>query len=568
MNIVRVLAFLCMVAHAAAQPLMYRPSQEHRSLSTDSYTLSIQKNGRIDVVLSNRLELFSNVRPMVWLEGEGTPREMRIRGKHSFRQEVNTVLGRGQGMVLESNDGQWVIDTYPDKPFFVAQIVFRNATKSPVRVRSLHPWHVDPDVKGSIDLGGGGEQVRVLAPWSSNEHTSVGSDAAGSWVIAATGLATQNSLVAGFLAHDDARGEFRLQHAGAAGESRGAFHAAYRFAAPVELAPGESIASGPLYLAVAETNILEGLERFAAAVARATGGGAAWLPQARDLPSVTPDTPDGARRIDTAGVELIRDANDAARSYVNAARRYFVAPSLGVPRTPSFAPRNGSSLAHSERQSLLTAFALLGAAIQIPDNSDLNASFLRAISDTPARPARPIDLFQDASPRLLALPLQAPLNDVTVLGVFNWDRLTPELSVPLASLGLVPGEYYVLYDIWKDEILGTARDTVTVAVQPGSMALFALRIMPARPALLGLAHSITMGAARVDGLTWESQRRVLEGNVSASDVPVGVRVLVPATFEARSATIDATPAPFSMHDRVLHLEIASGAKARRWRIEF
>lgn len=556
-----------MAASAWAQPFMYRPGQEFRTVSAETYTLSVQKNGRVDLVLSNLVEVFSNARPMVWLEGDAVPRELDIQGKRSYRDAVKTVLGEGQGMILDGDDGQWVLHTYPSKPFFVAQIVYTNSGKKPVRVRSLHPWHVGGSIGGKIDLGPGSADTRVLTPWALDGGAASADEGRGAWVLAALNPSSGLSVIAGYLAYDGARSEFALERLNAGEEGAyDSFQAAYIFDEPVEVAPGGSVTSGPLYIAVGEPDPLRGMERLAVAMQRSTDGDAVWLPAVSPPAGVTLSGPGDAKKlISTADVSSVDDLEGAVRAVAEMSSRYFVSPWLGTPIAPTIVTGDASRLTPVEEKSLLTQLALLGAAIPV---SGGDTTFLGAIAEGASKPAQPIDLFAEGVPRVYALPLESALDDVVVLGVFNWDGEAPEVTVPLASLGLIPNEYYAVYDIWQDRLVGTAQHSLPVSVARGSMALFALRLRAAQPVCLGVAGSITLGADQIESVQWDAPGRVLRGTLKANNAEDALRVLVPESYETKRAEIDGEPVPFRMDGGLLQVMIPSHATACTWRIHF
>jgi len=271
---------------ASAQLLSYRPGREHRTINTDRYEISVQKNGRTDVLLVSRAPVFGNAYPMVWFEGEDEPTPLRIDGRWTVREEVRNSLGRGNGFVFRKDDCEWGIQTYPTLPFLTANVVYVNTSKKPVRVKALIPWAVGGPKKGEFSLGTGTRQAVILDTGTLTQvRTGLKTIDVGSctclWNLAAYNPVSQRSLIAGFLTNVQTYTQIHLERtAKAKGDSFDVFRAECLFDPPVEVPPKGRLESEWLYLAVDETNPLEGLERFGASVGLAWGA----KPTRRALP--------------------------------------------------------------------------------------------------------------------------------------------------------------------------------------------------------------------------------------------------------------------------------------------
>ncbi len=254
----------------AAQTITYRPGQEFRSLNTDLYELGVQKNGRVDLALATREFVFANAFPMVWFAGEDAPGMLAVDGRWSERTAVDDRLGQGQGMRLAKKDCEWHIRAYPGKPYLAVQVAYVNTTKKPVKIRSLLPWCVGESKKGALHLGEGTRDSAILmeealgaplepAGLSGHGHALIHNPVSG------------RSLVAGFITHGRALNRIVIGGEADEPDRFTLFRAICEFEPPIEVAPGESLESEVLYLSVAEPNPLEGLERYARAVAVANG---------------------------------------------------------------------------------------------------------------------------------------------------------------------------------------------------------------------------------------------------------------------------------------------------------
>jgi len=267
--------FACL--NAPAQLLSYRPGREHRTINTDRYEISVQKNGRTDVLLVSREPVFGNAYPMVWLDGEDEPTPLSIDGRWTIRQEVNNVLGRGNGFVFKKDNCEWGLQAYPSLPFITAHVIFVNTSKKPVWVRSLIPWAVGDPKKGEMSLGAGAREAIILDTGTLTQRRvrlktiDVGGCTC-QWNLAAYNPAAGRSLIAGFLTNVHSSTQIHLERtAKAKGDSFDVFRAECVFDPPVEVAPKGRLESELLYLGVDEIDPLEGLERFGASVGLING---------------------------------------------------------------------------------------------------------------------------------------------------------------------------------------------------------------------------------------------------------------------------------------------------------
>lgn len=277
------LSAIILIASASAAPL-YRPAQEYRTTSASSYEVGIQKNGRIDVTLPTGDPVFMNVYPMIWFEGEDAAKPLRIDGRYTTRQDVNDRLGKGQGVVMDYKDCTWSHRVYPTEPYFTVQLKYTNKTKSPVQVRALIPWATGgtggfgKNAQDGFSLGlntpdsttlEGGQQF----PGDTAIPGLVQGPVTAMWNLATYNSVSGRSLVAGFLNHNNAYTQITLAEPVRSVDGEvdrfESFIAQCIYDPPVEVAPGESLVSEPLYLAVTETNPLDGLERYGKAMALA-----------------------------------------------------------------------------------------------------------------------------------------------------------------------------------------------------------------------------------------------------------------------------------------------------------
>lgn len=256
-----VMVSLCAVATA-----QFRSSKEWRTINTDVYEISVQKNGRTDLKTTSGIALFENAYPAVQYAGEDHIEELPISAIQSSRQEINDRLGVGQGLALRMAECEWQLRAYPAKPFLAVQVIYHNTTKKPIEIAQLLPWCVGDPKRGSVWLGADAGAVRLLAPGA---PTSVGEGSAtGAMSMAAFNPIAGRSLIAGFLSSRQARTEIHMARSDDAEADRfDQFRAACIYDPPVTVAPGERLESEVLYISVGEQDPLFGLRRYGKAVA-------------------------------------------------------------------------------------------------------------------------------------------------------------------------------------------------------------------------------------------------------------------------------------------------------------
>ena len=261
---------LALASSSTAQAqFTYRPGQEYRSLNTDYYELAIQKNGRIDVELSSGQSVFLDAFPMVRFEGDKRPEALKIDGRWSQRYEVDDPLGRGNGMLLKYKNCEWSIRAYPSKPFFAVQVAFVNTTKKSVWVAELLPWCVGEPRKGALTVGEGSREAVILTnPFEEDGTGLLRGEAQSDTHLAVFNPANGRGVIAGFLTQTMALNSITLSASRKKNQDVfDHFRAGCTFDPPALVEPGGRLNSEVIYLAIAEKNLLEGLERYARAIA-------------------------------------------------------------------------------------------------------------------------------------------------------------------------------------------------------------------------------------------------------------------------------------------------------------
>lgn len=257
------LASLLSVQFAWGGMLMYRPGQEYRTINAAAYELIIQKAGRVDVHMMSEEPVFTSAFPMVWLDGDDTPRLLPVDGRMSAREAVNDPLGEGQGMVLRKKTCTWTLRAYPAEPYFAVQVAYMNTGKKPIKIRALYPWCVGEPAKGGVFLGLASPQSVAFVENEQGQWAAATENQDTPRALCLANEKTRRMVLAGFMERDTARQSLHVEKIGKAEDAAfGEFRAACMYDPPIELAPGEQLVSGVLYLSVAEQSPTEGLERL------------------------------------------------------------------------------------------------------------------------------------------------------------------------------------------------------------------------------------------------------------------------------------------------------------------
>lgn len=152
--------------------------------------------------------------------------------------------------------------------------------------------------------------------------------------------------------------------------------------------------------------------------------------------------------------------------------------------------------------------ALTGQPVMMGDKmyelSDERVELLRRI--IPPANIRPMDLYPRAQPDIICLKLDDAAGRRDIVGIFNWSAVERQQALDAAALGL-PDADYLVYDVWRKDLLGRLDDTLTVHLPPMSCRVFCIRPMaPDRPTLLGTSRHLTQGAVDVENYVCGASR--------------------------------------------------------------
>jgi len=169
-----------------------------------------------------------------------------------------------------------------------------------------------------------------------------------------------------------------------------------------------------------------------------------------------------------------------------------------------------SIMPHNELLFEISASALSGGAMLLTDPiAELQRNPSRIIMISQFLPhyaatCYPIDVFKNGKqPSLYYLPVHRDFEDWYIVGVFNWDDVYNDYSVPLAfaDSGVWHG-----FDFWNEQYLGIFRDRMPVNdVPPHGCKILALRRRTNHPQLIGTNLHIFQGAVDIESVAFDDR---------------------------------------------------------------
>lgn len=253
--------FLCFLAFVLSAHLGNAQSGEGPPCVVD-----IANDGSATIAIGADIIVFRHVLPQGYASGHKALRGTFLStGEKTFSDE----LGSGKEYEVVFENLTWNIRTYLGKPFLTTQVTYRNTSPESVEVRLLHPWRT----AGGCSLGPGTNRSPILDNGTllqprAQLHFADTPDVISMWNLGIYNPLTERSLIAGFLTNRQAYTHVAVFRAEDPDEDTfESFYAECGYALPIPVPPGGELASEPLYLSLGEDSPLEGLERFASAVA-------------------------------------------------------------------------------------------------------------------------------------------------------------------------------------------------------------------------------------------------------------------------------------------------------------
>ena len=195
-------------------------------------------------------------------------------------------------------------------------------------------------------------------------------------------------------------------------------------------------------------------------------------------------------------------------------------------------PMTGFGLNDAEARTVVTYVALTGVVYPLASvMSELPPQRVQLLKQTmPTLPILPVDLFSRGTdmrwdtfkdtqadyyihnyPEILDLKVNAPAGVFDVVGLTNWRSAPATRTLKFADkLGLEAGREYIAFDFWRQELLGTFKDTLQAEVGPHDTRVLLIHPQLDRPQVIGNSRHIS-GAYSINELSWDRGEKQLRG---------------------------------------------------------
>ena len=198
------------------------------------------------------------------------------------------------------------------------------------------------------------------------------------------------------------------------------------------------------------------------------------------------------------------------------------------------------ALAREQAQVEATVVALPGQQTFAGDKlAELAPDRVRLIQQAlPVCPTRPGKLY----PMFGHLPVwdlhvSRPFGDWHVVALFNWGDDEKVVSVSWNELGEDPDRRFVAWEFWTDTYLGERKGSLSAAVPPRGVRLFALHEAADHPQFVGDDRHITQGTVELNALEWDAAAKTYTLDAKAvGGFPFTYFVRVPEGFSFKSAS--------------------------------
>jgi hypothetical protein len=168
----------------------------------------------------------------------------------------------------------------------------------------------------------------------------------------------------------------------------------------------------------------------------------------------------------------------------------------------------------------------------------LSAQRMRLLQSVlPVCDVHPLDLLPIADLKpVWDLKVRRPFATWDVVSMFNWGEEPREYNLPFADLGLDGRKEYLLYEFWSRKLIGVARDSIKLRVDPRSNLLLAVHPLESRPQFLSTDRHISQGGVELTALAWNADRGELSGKLQlVANDPLTMAVHVPAGYRFSKA---------------------------------
>lgn len=197
-----------------------------------------------------------------------------------------------------------------------------------------------------------------------------------------------------------------------------------------------------------------------------------------------------------------------------------------------------SELTLEEARSWATVVAMNNGLIMLSDPMEQLAEerieLLEKVLPHSPHAAHPVDFFKKNVPSILAMPAENGSEEWLVVSVVNTDKpeRTRNYVLDFAELGLEKDDDYLVFEFWRSQFCGVARNSYVVAdLPPRHCRVFAVRKRRQGIQFLGTDSHISMGAVEIeimDGLQIAARPRCKDWRAffyvpNGCDVPEGLQ---------------------------------------------
>jgi len=144
--------------------------------------------------------------------------------------------------------------------------------------------------------------------------------------------------------------------------------------------------------------------------------------------------------------------------------------------------------------------------------------------------ARPVDLFENRTPRIWSVTDGEGESRRDLIGLFNWASNTQEMNPSLVYLGLPAEQKYIAFEYWGNTLIPAFEKELKYQLLPQSCAVLSVRPLKDHPQVISTSRHITQGLIDLSEEKWSGWKKQLQGlsEVVAND-PYELRILTMTT---------------------------------------
>jgi hypothetical protein len=154
---------------------------------------------------------------------------------------------------------------------------------------------------------------------------------------------------------------------------------------------------------------------------------------------------------------------------------------------------------------------------------------------------RPVDLFDERTPRIWLLEDDRRGTPFYLVGLFNWsDKDEAKIRASYERIGLPTAQRYATFDYWANKFGTLDGDTLDETLAPASCQILAVRPVSEHPQLISTSRHITQGVVDVVMESWDAASNTLSGvsRVVGGD-PYELRISKPTSGALKMANLNA-----------------------------